>query len=326
MIPSFLQNRPFLPIATEHLTLRPVEEKDAEAMAILANDSRIAERLARLPHPYSLKDAYQFITYCQNGLMKGAFVNLAIIRTKDQRFMGMIGLEEDLGYWLGVEFWGQGFGKEAMKAFVQFCFFVLNRETLTASALVENTPSRKIFEGLGFSQTGTKESTSVFYEGTKPAISYEFLKQDFLEKYRAHERPLVWVVGAALINKEGRLLISERPEGKSLAGVWELPGGKMEQGESPEQALMRELKEELGIQVKEDDLESLTFASYRYDTFHMIIPLYLCQKWEGTPHGAEGQRLTWVNYPDLAHYPLPAADIMLAHRLADILKSRALWI
>ncbi len=326
MIPQCLRNRPFLPIATSHLTLRPVEMKDAEELARLANDHRIAERLARLPHPYSLQNAKDFIHASQEGLRKGDFVRLAVIRRKDQQFMGMIGLEGDLGYWLGIEFWGQGYGKEAMKAFVEFCFFALGQDLLKASALVDNIPSRRVFESLGFSIVGDKESTSVYYEGTKPAFWYELKKTDFLTKHQEHERPLVWVVAAALINQDGKMLIAQRPEGKPLPGVWELPGGKMELGESPERALVRELHEELGIVVKEDDLEPLLFASHRYDTFHMIMPIYLCQTWEGEAHGAEGQNVTWATYEDLADFPLPSADITLAHKLADILKIWGVWV
>ncbi len=325
MLPKYLQNRPFLPIATERLTLRPVQLSDADDMARLANDIRIAERLARLPHPYTLSDAHAFIADCKKGLKEGSAVRLAVIRRKDQKFMGMIGFEKVLGYWLGMDYWGQGYGKEAMKALVYFCFFVLNRETLSCSALEDNMASRRIFEGLGFSEVGTKVQTSPYYEGQKMCVLYELERDAFLNNYRSHERPLVWVVGAALINKKGQLLIAERPEGKSLPGVWELPGGKMEAGETPEHALIRELKEELDIDVKEDDLEPFTFISYRYDTFHMVMPIYICQKWVGEPHGAEGQKVMWAKYEDLAQHPLPAADIIMAHRLADILKSRGVW-
>lgn len=99
----------------------------------------------------------------------------------------------------------------------------------------------------------------------------------------------------------------------------------METGETPEQALIRELKEELHIDVSEEDLEPISFVSYRYDLFHMIMPIYVCKRWEGNPHGAEGQKLAWVTYPDLVRFPLPPADILPAHRLADILRGRGVW-
>ena len=325
MLPSYLLNRPFLPLATDRLTLRPLEEKDAEFMATLANDQRVAERLKRLPHPYTLQDAHKFITFTQNEIQKGSSISLAIIRRADQTFMGVIALKEELGFWLGQAFWGQGYGKEAVKAFVQFAFFALQQKSMKTSALVDNSPSRRIFEGLGFSQTGTKEMTSLGYRGTKPVINYVLSRTDYIERYNAVKRPLLWVVAAALINERGKLLLAERPPGKSLAGIWELPGGKIEEGETPEQALIRELKEELHISVEEEDLNSLCFASYRYDSFHMVLPIYLCRRWEGPLHGAEGQKLAWVTYDQLIHYPLPSADILPAHRLADTLKTQGVW-
>ncbi len=320
MVPSFLKNRPFLPIATERLILRPLEEKDATPMTALASDIRVAERLSRLPHPYSLKDATKYIAFSQEGIKKGTHVCLAIIRKQDQTLMGVIGLEESLGYWLGYEFWGQGYGKEAIKAIVHFAFFALNQKELNARVLVENPASSRILEGVGFQNQGFSECSSLAYQGKKPCIQYILTRKDFLKQYKADPRPLVWVVAAALMNEKKELLMAERPEGSRMAGVWELPGGKMESGETPEEALIRELYEELHIEVNEEDLEPFSFVSYRYDTFHLVMPIYLCHKWQGTPQGAEGQKVAWISYSDLAHMPLPPADIIPAHRLADKLK------
>ncbi|MBX9622166.1 MAG: GNAT family N-acetyltransferase [Alphaproteobacteria bacterium] len=325
MIPPTLLNRPFLPIATERLTLRPLQEGDAVPMAAFANDKDIAERLLRMPHPYALQDAKTFIASVQGSMAEGKCVILAITRRSDQQFMGVISSEGKLGLWLGKSYWGQGYGTEAMGALVHFCFHVLQQKELKASALKTNTASRRIFEKLEFREVGIKEASSKTFEGTREAVCYTLSFHDFITRYHAMQRPLVWVVAAVLINENGEMLISERPQGKALPGVWELPGGKMEPGETPEVSLIRELQEELGIQVREEDLEPLTFASYRYDTFHMIMPLYLCHKWESTPRGAEGQRLAWVNYADLASIPLPAADILPIHRLADVLKGREVW-
>lgn len=326
MIPSNLLNRPFLPIATERLTLRPLQEGDAIPMATFANDKDIAERLFRMPHPYALQDAETFIASVQRSMAEGKCAILAIVRRSDQQFMGVVSFEGELGgFWLGKSYWGQGYGTEATGALVHFCFHVLKQKVLKANAFKTNTASRRILEKLGFREVGIMEVSSKVFEGTQEAICYAVSYHDFITRYHAQERPLVWVVAAVLINEKGEMLISERPQGKALPGVWELPGGKMEPGETPEISLMRELKEELGIQVREEDLEPLTFASYRYDTFHMIMPLYLCHKWEGTPHGAEGQNLRWVTYSDLASIPLPAADILPVHRLADVLKERGIW-
>jgi 8-oxo-dGTP diphosphatase len=130
---------------------------------------------------------------------------------------------------------------------------------------------------------------------------------------------LVFVVACALIDTDNRVLIAQRPEGKQLAGLWEFPGGKLEPGERPEPALIRELHEELGIVVQESCLAPLTFASHAYETFHLMMPLYICRRWEGTPTGREGQPLAWVRANKLRDYPMPPADIPLISHLTDLL-------
>ncbi|MDO7630082.1 MAG: (deoxy)nucleoside triphosphate pyrophosphohydrolase, partial [Loktanella sp.] len=113
------------------------------------------------------------------------------------------------------------------------------------------------------------------------------------------------VSAVALIDTDGRILLAQRPEGKSLAGLWEFPGGKVEQGETPEIALIRELQEELGINTWTSCLAPLTFASHSYDDFHLLMPLFACRRWEGTPQPREGQVLKWVHAHDLRDYPMP---------------------
>ena len=120
--------------------------------------------------------------------------------------------------------------------------------------------------------------------------------------------PLVLVAAVALIDATGRVLIAERPPGKSMAGLWEFPGGKIEAGERPEATLARELDEELGIAVAEADLRPLTFASHDYGSFHLLMPLYLCRRWQGQVTAREGQRLAWVRPDDLAAADMPPAD------------------
>ncbi len=127
----------------------------------------------------------------------------------------------------------------------------------------------------------------------------------------------VLVSAVALIDRDGRVLIAQRPEGKSMAGLWEFPGGKVEPGETPEAALIRELHEELGIGTWESCLAPLTFASHGYEDFHLLMPLYACRKWEGTPVSKEGQALKWVFAKDLRSYPMPPADLPLIPILRD---------
>jgi 8-oxo-dGTP diphosphatase len=130
---------------------------------------------------------------------------------------------------------------------------------------------------------------------------------------------LVLVAACALVDADGRVLIAQRPEGKAMAGLWEFPGGKIEDGERPEQSLIRELKEELGIAVSEDCLAPLTFASHRYPDFHLLMPLYVCRRWEGTVTAREAQQLAWVRPNRLRDYKMPPADEPLVSHLMALL-------
>ncbi len=133
------------------------------------------------------------------------------------------------------------------------------------------------------------------------------------------ERPVVLVAAAALVDADGRVLLAQRPEGKSMAGLWEFPGGKVGDGETPEAALIRELGEELGIDVTESCLAPFTFASHAYQDFHLLMPLYLCRVWEGIATPREGQTLKWLRPPDMDGLPMPPADEPLVAMLRDFL-------
>lgn len=132
-------------------------------------------------------------------------------------------------------------------------------------------------------------------------------------------RPLVLVAAAALVDRDNRVLIAQRPEGKSMAGLWEFPGGKVHDGETPEQALVRELGEELGIEVCDTCLAPFTFASHDYPDFHLLMPLFLCRNWEGDVVAREGQALKWVRASRMGEYPMPPADLPLIPMLRDLL-------
>lgn len=131
--------------------------------------------------------------------------------------------------------------------------------------------------------------------------------------------PLLLVAACALIDPDGRVLIAQRPEGKSMAGLWEFPGGKIEKGERPEDTIIRELREELGIVVREACLAPFVFASHGYEAFHLLMPLFLCRRWEGTIVPAEGQAIKWVRPRDLGAYPMPPADLPLIPLLRDLI-------
>ncbi|MFN3854697.1 MAG: (deoxy)nucleoside triphosphate pyrophosphohydrolase [Phreatobacter sp.] len=130
---------------------------------------------------------------------------------------------------------------------------------------------------------------------------------------------LVFVAACALVDADNRILLAERPQGKALAGLWEFPGGKVEPGERPEQTLIRELREELGIAVEEPCLAPLTFASHAYETFQLFMPLWVCRRWEGQVRALEGQKLAWVKPGRLRDYPMPPADEPLIPFLTELL-------
>lgn len=132
-------------------------------------------------------------------------------------------------------------------------------------------------------------------------------------------KPILLVVAAALVDRDGRVLIAERPEGRSMAGLWEFPGGKVGPGESPETALTRELKEELSIEVCDTCLAPFTFASHAYEGFHLLMPLYVCRQWDGEIVPREGQQVKWVRAASLRDYSMPPADLPLIPMLHDLL-------
>ena len=143
---------------------------------------------------------------------------------------------------------------------------------------------------------------------------YEALEKPWPEKSGL---PLLVVAAAVLVDADGRLMIAQRPEGKSMAGLWEFPGGKVEEGESPEYALMRELKEELSIEARPCCFSPLGFTSHAYDKFHLMMPLYVCRVWAGTPKGRENQALKWIKPRDLYDFSMPPADIPLISQILD---------
>ena len=130
---------------------------------------------------------------------------------------------------------------------------------------------------------------------------------------------ILLVAAVALVDRDGRVLLAQRPPGKSMAGLWEFPGGKVDPGETPEAALIRELREELAVDTQESCLAPFTFASHTYEDFHLLMPLYVCRVWKGTPTPLEGQQLAWVRPNRMTDYPMPPADKPLVAMLRDLL-------
>jgi 8-oxo-dGTP diphosphatase len=306
-----------LPIRTERLLLRPLECGDAGVLTRLVNDYSVAGNLARVPFPYRDGLAEEWIASTAGQIARGEAWHLAI--TRDGALVGCIGLSlkkddlPELGYWVGRKFWGQGIAREAAEALLHWAERTLALREFRARALADNAASQAVLRRLGFAETGT---------GHEPFLSRNRDMTVTLFRRAAQPpaaRPLLLVAACALVDPEGRVLLAQRPPGKPMAGLWEFPGGKLAEGETPEAALIRELREELGIETQTACLSPLFFASHAYERFHLLMPLFICRKWEGRAEGREGQSLAWVRPAALRDYPMPPADIPLVALLRDFL-------
>jgi 8-oxo-dGTP diphosphatase len=301
---------------TARLVLRPLRAADAPAVAALAADWEVARHTQRIPHPYPDGAAEAFIAQVAADRAAGHADVFAITRRDDGLFLGNIGLEQgdrpgevEVGYWLGRPFWGAGYATEAVKAAVRHAFGFPDVRTVFAEIHPDNVASRRVLEKAGLRETGR-------VQGQMRGIAVETIR---FEVARPEVLPVLLVAAVALVDADGRVLIAQRPPGKHMAGLWEFPGGKVHAGETPEQALVRELAEELGIDTAERCLAPLTFASHRYAAFHLLMPLFACRNWRGTPVAQEGQRLAWVRPNQLRDYPMPPADEPLVAMLRDLL-------
>jgi 8-oxo-dGTP diphosphatase len=308
-------------IETPRLVLRTVTLADAPWIERYVSDWEVARHTARIPHPYPAGGAVDFI----RGLDPEEGPTFAIERREDCEPVGLIGIElrapgeAETGYWIGKPFWGRGYASEALKAIVDYAFLTMNLGALIATADPENPASIRVQEKAGLAFTGMVEIEAPA-RGHRVKVERRAIDRTAWQERRADVAPpVLLVVSVALIDADGRVLLAQRPPGKSMAGLWEFPGGKLHAGESPEQALVRELKEELGIDTSESCLAPIAFASHRYESFHLLMPLYVCRVWKGTPHPHEGQKLAWVRPQKLADYPMPPADLPLIPVLQDLL-------
>ena len=308
-------------LETPRLRLRRVTFEDVPVLAELAGAWEVARYTALIPHPYEAKDAEQFV----EGAMLDRNANtrhvFAIERRIEKDLIGCIevnlgGGDDTFGYWLGLPYWGQGFGAEAAQAMVRFAFQRAGKDDLAAAVHPDNPASAKLLEKIGFVYSHTNN--------TLPGRCSEVQARIFTlskDTWQAQEdvKPKLLVAAVALIDGDGRVLMAQRPRGKSMAGLWEFPGGKVHDDETPEIALVRELKEELDIDISESCLAPFTFASHAYESFHLIMPLYLCRTWKGALTPMEGQTLQWVKPVRLGDFPMPPADIPLVAMLMDFL-------
>jgi len=328
----------FASLTTERLTLRPYRDSDAGTLHRLINDWEVCRMLASVPYPYSREEADRFIATATAGLTAGTAYHLAIVGREGEAetLVGGVSLHVDtgaregrLGYWVGRRFWGHGVATEAAGRAVRWAMANLDLDRLHANAAVENAASIAVLGRIGFSRTGTGTENFAGRGGPAPIAMFSADRDSLGEQLPTAPvtspipagagKPMVLVAACALIDGDGRVLLARRPEGRAMAGLWEFPGGKLEAAETPEAALIRELHEELGIDVARACLAPFAFASHAYPKFHLLMPLYLCRKWKGVVTAKEGQALAWVRPDKLATYAMPAADKPLVAQLRDFL-------
>ena len=311
-------------LQTSRLTLRPLHPADAPEIADLADDWQVARHTANIPHPYSLDMARDFIAAqsYEPGVRDAVF---AIVLRSSLKPIGCIGLHEleengraEIGFWIGRRYWGQGLATEALGRLVEFAFEDCGLETLEAGAVPTNRASHHVQAKIGFVPSDVREDAAAARGHPLQIIVRELHRERWRSGIGA-TLPILTVVAVILVDADGRILLARRPEGKSMAGLWEFPGGKIGEGESPEAALIRELKEELGIDVRANCLAPFSFASHAYDKFHLLMPVYVCRRWEGEIRAKEGQLITWARLKELKSYAMPPADAPLIPLLFDLL-------
>jgi 8-oxo-dGTP diphosphatase len=326
----------FAPLKTERLMLRPLHEQDAEALHRLVNDWEVTRTLAEIPYPYPRALADEWIASTAAQLADGTGYHLAITGTEGatETLVGLVGLRVDaakrtgrLGYWVGRAYWGHGVATEAARRMISWGFANLPLDHVVAEVTEGNDASCAVLRRIGFRETGTGVRPSLTTGAQHDVTVFEATRDDIFGRPEApaadtaspDSKPLLLVAACALVDVDGRVLLARRPEGKKMAGLWEFPGGKLNPGETPEAALIRELREELGIDVAAACLAPFAFASHDYEGFHLLMPLFVCRRWKGTPTPREKQTLAWVRASRLTEYEMPPADKPLIPLLRDFL-------
>ncbi|MSO65412.1 MAG: GNAT family N-acetyltransferase [Alphaproteobacteria bacterium] len=311
-------------IDTPRLRLRAFRPDDAPDLAQLLNDAEVVRHLRVVPFPYTLAHADEFIrsTAGKGPLTVGSC--WAIELKEAAELCGCVGLRPDghdarvmeIGCWVARARWRQGIAGAAVPKAVDYALAVLGSDRVSAVVAAANPGSRRVLEKAGLHPVGSVEAFLVARDQVLTKIMYTLSRGEWLTR---RSKPIVPVVAVVLIDADDRVLLAQRPAGKVMAGLWEFPGGKIEAGETPETALIRELREELGVDTEASCLAPLTFASHSYPDFHLFMPLFVCRVWKGRPTAKEHQALKWVPIPRLSDYPMPPADLPLVAMIRDIL-------
>ena len=332
--PRAVQETPgFAPLKTERLTLRPFRLSDAADLHRLINNFDIARMLELVKFPYDQDLATHWVTAAIRDLEAGTACHLAITGQEGEQevLVGAVGITIDrptragrLGYWVGQKYWGHGVAAEAAGRLTKWSLANLEIDRIAAAVATDNPASAAVLRRIGFRQTGEGYHHFASRGADHPIWLFETTRDDIFGRTEVAAaapgaKPLLLVAACALVDTDGRVLLARRPEGKKMAGLWEFPGGKLNPGETPEQALIRELREELGIDVSAACLAPFAFASHAYEGFHLLMPLFLCRRWKGTPRPREKQTLAWVSPRKLTDYEMPPADKPLIPLLRDFL-------
>lgn len=298
------------PLNSARLVMRRPRPDDAAALIAILSDPDVARGGTGVPFPFEIGHAEVFVAGATAAMEQGKGFALVLEERASGRLVGGIGGSlrpgnSEIGFWIGREHRAQGIATEATRRCLRFIFRNLGVGLVWATTRLDNPASRRVLEKAGLNLHRREHETEIFV-----------LDRESWEE-RAAAKPVVLVAAAALIDVDGRVLLTRRPEGKSMAGLWEFPGGKLREREAPEAALIRELSEELGIDTSTSCLAPLAFASHDYDDFHLLMPLFACRQWRGQARPREGQTLAWARPAAFGDYPMPPADLPLAAILRD---------
>jgi 8-oxo-dGTP diphosphatase len=307
----------FTVLTSARLTLRPLTADDGAAVESFATEWRLAADPRDTRPSDDGESVADWLGEVEKARARGECLTYAIARRSDATFLGTISLRfaddepiGEIGYWIGQDYQRRGYAAEAIDRLLHYAFDTLKLDEVRAATAADNGASIRLLQKIGMIEGETPDSAAV-------NVRVWAMRRERLVV--APKSKTLFVAAVALIDADGRVLLAQRPPGKAMAGLWEFPGGKVGPDETPEVALIRELKEELDIDVTASCLAPFTFASHAYDDFHLMMPLYVCRKWQGTVRGVEGQALTWVRPARLGDYDMPPADKPLIAMLRDLL-------